>query len=412
MRLLFFGDMASTGFGTVTMDLGRALLDRGVDVRFLSLNEVGLLPEPFASRTLSINQANGWIAMPRDAAEAEVMNARIVGLFGQPWPDGWAAEAAIVLGDVAAVRRLPAIQEVPVDFPILHYVPVEGVGMPPSWGRLWQRLTPIAMSEFGATEIERLTGSRPPVAYHGVDTDTFYPVSMGHPVTFHDAKQLHVLRSKAECKRALGLDPDRILLFRADRNMPRKRYFSMLRAIAPVMAKHPEVDFLYHCRTDDEGGNLADAISHFHPDIARRMIGTGWGDPPYGNLSREALAGLYNASDVYLSTGAEGFGLTIAEAMACGVPAVGIDYSAVPEVIGEGGIVVPISGLVDNPYDHFWAAADEPAFTAAVESLVVSKKKRQQLGFLAQLHVRRTFTWAKAAEVVEAAMPVREVVAA
>ncbi len=32
-RILFFGDLAATGFGTVTMDLGRALLDRGEDVR-------------------------------------------------------------------------------------------------------------------------------------------------------------------------------------------------------------------------------------------------------------------------------------------------------------------------------------------------------------------------------------------
>ena len=38
-RVLFLGDLAGTGFGTVTRDLGRELLARGLDVRFMSLNE-------------------------------------------------------------------------------------------------------------------------------------------------------------------------------------------------------------------------------------------------------------------------------------------------------------------------------------------------------------------------------------
>src|SRR6185437_14323202 len=284
MRTVFFGDMASTGFGTVTMDLGRALLDMGQDIRFVSLNEIGQLPEPFASRTLSLGQTDGWIAMPRDENEALLMNARIEGLFGRPWEDGWAADSAIVLGDFAAIRRLPAIAKAPEGFPIFHYVPIEGVGLPPSWALMWKRVTPVAMCEFGAEQIEALTGTRPAVAYHGVDTEAFYPVSPGHPITFHDGKKLHVLRSKADCKRLFGLDPARLLLFRADRNMPRKRYFSLLRALAPVMARHPDVDFLYHCRTEDEGGNLADVITHFRPDIAKRMMGTGFYDPPYGGV--------------------------------------------------------------------------------------------------------------------------------
>jgi len=84
----------------------------------------------------------------------------------------------------------------------------------------------------------------------------------------------------------------------------------------------------------------------------------------------------------------------------------------VPEVIGPGGVVVPISGLVDNPYDHFWAAVDEKAFTEAVEGLVTNRKRREELGFLGQMHVRRTFTWAKAAEVFASLLPAAEAVAA
>ncbi len=51
-RILFFGDLAATGFGTVTQDLGRALIAKGIDVRFVSMNDTTGLGEPFASRTV------------------------------------------------------------------------------------------------------------------------------------------------------------------------------------------------------------------------------------------------------------------------------------------------------------------------------------------------------------------------
>src|SRR5687768_17130118 len=56
MRILWFGDLALTGFGTVTRDAGRALLDLGVDVRFISQNDLGPeLPELFHSRSLALS---------------------------------------------------------------------------------------------------------------------------------------------------------------------------------------------------------------------------------------------------------------------------------------------------------------------------------------------------------------------
>ena len=42
-RILFFGDLAPTGFGTVTTDLGSALLALGEDVRFVSQNLLSLI---------------------------------------------------------------------------------------------------------------------------------------------------------------------------------------------------------------------------------------------------------------------------------------------------------------------------------------------------------------------------------
>src|SRR6188508_2333383 len=96
-RVLLLADLAGTGFGTVTQDLGRAMLANGHDLRFVSQNELGDLPEPFASRTFRVNDPSGWQALQATG---------ITGLMdGTIWPDHWTPEAAIILGDYFAVRE-------------------------------------------------------------------------------------------------------------------------------------------------------------------------------------------------------------------------------------------------------------------------------------------------------------------
>ena len=241
----------------------------------------------------------------------------------------------------------------------------------------------------------------------------FWPVSSTRPIVLNDGEKLTVLRSRDDCRRFFGGKPEHVWLFRADRNMPRKRYGSLFRSVAPLLAKHPDLFMVYHCKTIDGGGDLEDEKSKFPPHVAAKMISTGIHDA-VGGAPVEILNVLYNAADIYCSTSAEGFGLTIAEAMACGLPAVGLHYSSVPEVIGTvdgkpietpdgtytagiGGMTVPVGTLVENQYSHYWAGVKERVYTHAVDYLVAHKQKRQQLGLMASGHVNRTFTWEQAA---------------
>jgi glycosyltransferase involved in cell wall biosynthesis len=58
-----------------------------------------------------------------------------------------------------------------------------------------------------------------------------------------------------------------------------------------------------------------------------------------------ALAGLMAEADAFcLPSLHEGFGLTALEAMACGAPVVVSDRGALPEVVGDAGLVVPPTG--------------------------------------------------------------------
>ena len=57
----------------------------------------------------------------------------------------------------------------------------------------------------------------------------------------------------------------------------------------------------------------------------------------HSNIPNEAMAALYTATDVLLaSTMGEGFGLTVIEAQSCGTPAIVNNFSAQPELIGDG----------------------------------------------------------------------------
>lgn len=403
MRILFWGDLQSTGFGSVTRDLGKRLIDLGEDVRFWSLNDA-VLEEPFASRTLSVLSLEVTDDQPDFIARLLKGDCPYNLYNGLPWGD-WVPEAGLILGDFAAARRyvgqnLDSFKSLPT----VHYCPVEGVGLPPLWKELWDVVKPVAMSHFGAEQIAKVVGYAPPMIYHGIDTADFYPVSKKRPITIsHKGKPDLVLTSKRACREIFipGQRKDSPLLdetwiLRTDRHMPRKRYPSLIRALAPVLARNLKARAVFHCSAEDQGGYLWDSLSKI-PKLIRdkylltEMMGMGVGVP------RPVLNALYNACDIYATVSAEGFGLTVAEAVACGLPAVGPGYSAVPEVIGPAGIVVEEGFLVDNEYDHFWWGVDEAAFGRAVEHLVVKKQRRLDLGAKGPEHIRRNFSWDAAA---------------
>jgi len=95
------------------------------------------------------------------------------------------------------------------------------------------------------------------------------------------------------------------------------------------------------------------------------------------------LPGLLGAAEVFASPSSyEGFGLSVAEAMAVGLPVVAGDTSSVPEVVGEAGVLVP--------------PRDAGALRAALERLLGDPTERARLGAAARRRAAR-FTWAAAA---------------
>lgn len=74
----------------------------------------------------------------------------------------------------------------------------------------------------------------------------------------------------------------------------------------------------------------------------------------------------------------EQFGLTLAQAMIAGVPAVGSSSGAIPEVLGPGGLV--------------FAEGNVKGLAAALEELLASDEKRKDLGKRAQAFAIQNYT--------------------
>jgi len=103
-----------------------------------------------------------------------------------------------------------------------------------------------------------------------------------------------------------------------------------------------------------------------------------------GEALADDLAALYALADAFCSpSGYEGFGLTVAEAMASGVPVVASRNSSLPEVVGDAGV------LLD--------ALTPDAIAGALRPLLADPEARRRLGEAGKARAA-TFTWERAAE--------------
>jgi glycosyltransferase involved in cell wall biosynthesis len=287
--------------------------------------------------------------------------------------------------------------------PIIAYLPVDGTNQPAHWSNLpglvsavppvtggtGQRLIPVAMSKFGQ---DFLGG---PLAYHGVEHDRFRPVSAKDPITMPDGT---VIKSKGDAKEAFGFERDSFLVLRVDRNSHRKNFGDTWRALVPVMKRHKNVVAWFHCLAEGDQLELPQLFSR-DMDTAQRFFYPAQFNTHQG-WPEDALIALYNAADVFVSTSwGEGFGFSLAEAAACGVPIVAQNVSSIPEVVGPGGILLEPERLtaVESGQDQW--LPDVGAFTDAIERLYMSSGMRRSLGEAGRQHVVDSFSWDETARV-------------
>lgn len=116
-------------------------------------------------------------------------------------------------------------------------------------------------------------------------------------------------------------------------------------------------------------GNLMKSV----PDMGERIIFPGYVDEP-------DLPVLYSASEaLILPSLYEGFGLPLLESMACGTPVIASNNSAITEVVGDAGVLIPDP---ENP----------PMISRAIQKLCENEDLRLELTRKGLERVNN-FTW-------------------
>ena len=157
-------------------------------------------------------------------------------------------------------------------------------------------------------------------------------------------------------------------------DMPLKGLKYLLMALAEVKRTHPVK--LTVIGTPKKRSPIKDLIR----DLGIGDLITFTGRIDHDSFVREyARASVAMVPSLY-----EGFGIPAGEAMACGVPVISTTGGALPEVVGDAGILVP--------------PADPEALKTAIVDLFDHPEKAAELGRAGYDRVHRLFTWRKAAE--------------
>lgn len=207
------------------------------------------------------------------------------------------------------------------------------------------------------------------------DPDTARVVPLGtDPVHFRPGIETSDVRTRYE------LGGGRWMLTVANL-LPHKGIDTGIRVLAELAARHPELGYAIV-----GSGAYRDELQRLATDLGvanrvRFLRGVPDADLP----------ALYNAATVYLGvsrfepTSVEGFGISLVEASACGVPVIGGRSGGVPDTVREGE-----TGLLADPTDHTGVAA-------AVESVLDDPERARALGAGGRRAVETHFNWTRVA---------------
>ena len=197
----------------------------------------------------------------------------------------------------------------------------------------------IAVSHYTRTEVVRLLGfpeERVDVVVHGVDHTRFHPYPPAQVAAFRQARGL----------------PDRFILFVGTLE-PRKNLPTLLRAFARLREQHPEEEVTLV---------IAGGKGWYYDPLFAQVRALGLSDRVRfpGFVPDAELPLWYSAATFFVYPSLyEGFGMPLLEAMACGTPVIAARSSALPEVVGEAGLLVPPDDAEGLARAMAWLLKDE-----------------------------------------------------
>ncbi len=199
------------------------------------------------------------------------------------------------------------------------------------------------------------------------------------PVRFRPGVDATELRRRLELPHGSGKNGARWLLTVA-RLEPHKGVDTVLQALPAILARAPDVHYAV-------AGAGAAAEREKLEQLAGRL-GVAARVSFLGDVSERDLPALYGQAAVYVGAsrraeriGVEGFGISLVEASACGLPVVAGNSGGVPDAVREGetGFLVP--------------AEDPAAFADAICRLLADAELAKRMGAAGRRAVETYYNW-------------------
>lgn len=340
----------STGFGTVAKNI-LAPLREVYEIAIFALGYSGdWVPEQSLYRLYQTGRS--MYGYERISMLVKMLKPDLIFIINDPW-----------IASEYTIR----IREDHYTVPIIVYTPVDSVNLKHQFvNPLNQCQHIIAYTEFGKRELTKHALSVPvSIIPHGVDTSVFYPID------------------KQVARETIGMPTDKFYVMNVNRNQPRKRIDLYLYYCAEWLKKYPHDDVLiyYHGALKDSGIDV-EQYTHYlgidsifattHTDLSASI-----------GIPLDQMKFIYNSADVFFTPcGSEGHGLTIHEAMACGIPCILPDYSALGEWPRGACYYVGLSNvptLTVNGGNTIQRIADMESSIEALEDMYTDHKLREYL---------------------------------
>ena len=365
MRILAVCDLGCTsGFATVARNvLGGLVKKYGHEVHCLAINYDG---DPHPDQQFAT-------LYPAHTGGDSVGIGRIGNLAQQIKPD-----VIWLLSDIQVHELwLKALNN---KYRTLCYSPIDSKDFHASVFNCFDKdnVTLITYTQFGYDQIKKVKPNLDvKIISHGIDTNIFYPITP---------------EEKTLLRKSFGIPDDLFIFLNVNRNQLRKNIPATMRAFASIKNRLENPALYMHMVWNESpprgaGWNIQQLAEMY--GIEDKMMKT-YLENVRGekinmtlkdSVTPSVLADIYRLSDVFVTTTfGEGFGLTLAESQACGVPVIAPDCSAIPELIRGQGMLAKIDSYITMHYGTRFAIVNEHDVAKKMMRLATDDKLRKELG--------------------------------
>lgn len=324
IRILIYGDNFNdnSGFAKELRNLIPVFLEEGHEVAQVALNYSGLPP-----REHKIKMYPTKILGVRSYWAPEILDVAI---------DDFKPDLVFSIGDYFSLPHIVPVLTKPGRCKWVHLGVVDGEPMRKEYAVAsgWANYN-LCQSKYGVRVLKETQEK----VFKKSQAELFYP-----PIDLEVYKPLNTepLRAKFKTK-------DRFTILFVGRNQYRKNTPVLLEAVSKLTKIITNIQILLHSTPTvsptgtPDGFDLANLVEDYGLQEYVASIKV------CSMIPESVMAEIYNSADcLCLPSFGEGFGLPIAEAMACGIPVIGNKCSSITELL-EGD-----RGLLVSPSAHVW----------------------------------------------------------